>query len=971
MRRLFVVVLASCVSWSVPRSGSAAVTDYIGKPVASVRLVVEDHDTTDPALTQLVETAVGQPLSMLLVRESIVHLFSLGQFEDVRVDATLIGGRVALRYDLVPIHPVTKIRFTGDTQQPGIDESALRRAIADRFGATPPVGKTADLARVVTDALGELGYRRARLTPQVEISHSPEHAVVTFAIASGPRTTIHDITIDGTPSVAPEEFLRRLGLVRGGAFRRDELNQRIDRYIAERRSKGYYDAKVNASVRFVDEEQRADVTVKVNHGPHVRVVFVGDSLPSDVRSDLVPVEREGSVDEDLLEDSTSRIEEYFRNLGYRDAQAPHARETTDGELVITFRITRGPQYRVAQLEVTGNTALPIAEFESSLKLREGEPYSENRLDADAALIEDLYRRRGYASAKVQPTAAVQRTANAAAQVAVTVRLDVIEGARTIIDAIRIDGNERISEAELRSKVPLQTGTPFIGSQVVAARDAMLLEYTDRGYENASVTIDANYASDNSRVSLTFFVREGPQVFVDHVLIVGNVRTSDAAIARELQLKQGDPLSITKVNDSQRRLLGLGLFRRVRINELRHGDETLRDLLVTVEESPPSTIGYGFGGEGRFIQVREDAGGVAVQRLQIAPRSFLEYSRRNLFGTPRSINLFASVSVPLNQTTVSGGLPEYRFLGTYREPRLFNTATDGLLNVTVEQQIRSSFTYRRYIGTAQAARRLSGGLFVTGAYQLQRTELVTVNVDDVGSQFQLINRLFSPEPLRLSAFSASVIRDTRNDQANPAHGQYFSVNGQIDAVAIGSEVGFAKSFFRAQTFHELRHANGTVFAANASLGVASEFNGDVPIPEPERFFAGGDTTNRGFALDTLGVRHVPPDPGSDTIDGATGFPIGGNATVILNGELRVPVGSGVSVVGFVDTGNVFQRASQLNVSELRTAVGFGIRYQSPFGPLRVDLGFKTRLAQITCSSTDAAGPCFESRPALHISFGQAF
>lgn len=937
--------------------------------MASVRLVVEDHDTTDPALTQLVETLVGQPLSMLQVRESIVHLFSLGQFEDVRVDATLAAGRVALRYDLVPIHPVTKIRFSGDTHQPDIDEGALRRAIVDRFGATPPVGKAVDMARVVTDALGELGYRRARLTPQVEVSHAPEHATITFAIASGPRTTIHEIAIVGTPSVPPDDFLRRLGLTRGSVYRRDDLNQRMERYINERRSKGYYEAKVNASVRFVDDDQSADVTVTVNHGPHVRVVFEGDPLPSDVRTDLVPIEREGSADEDLLEDATARIEDYLRNLGYRDAKAPHTRETKDAELVITFRVTRGPQYRVAALEVTGNTAVPLSEFESSLRLREGEPYSETRLDADAALIEDLYRRRGFASAKVQPTPTVQPTPNDAAQRPVNVRLDVIEGARTFIDAITFDGNAKIAESDLRAKLSIQNGAPFIQSQVAAARDAIVLEYTDRGYENANVTVDARYAADNTRVSLTFIVREGPQVFVDHVLIVGNVRTSDAAITRELQLKQGDPLSITKVNDSQRRLLGLGLFRRVRIDELSHGDETHRDLLVKIEESPPNTIGYGFGGEGRFIQVREDATGVAVQRLQIAPRSFLEYSRRNLFGTPRSINLFASVSVPLNQTTVSGGLPEYRFLGTYREPRLFNTATDGLLNVTVEQQIRSSFTYRRYIGTAQAARRLSGGLFVTGAYQLQRTELVTVNVDDVGSQ--LINRLFSPEPLRLSAFSASVIRDTRNDQANPARGQYFSVNGQIDAVAIGSEVGFAKSFFRAQTFHELPHANGTVFAANASVGLASEFNSDVPIPEPERFFAGGDTTNRGFALDTLGVRHIPPDRGSDTIDGTTGFPIGGNATVVLNGELRVPVRGGVSVVGFLDTGNVFQRASQMNVTELRTAVGFGIRYQSPFGPLRVDLGFKTHLAQITCSSADATGPCFESRPALHISFGQAF
>ncbi|PYR47281.1 MAG: hypothetical protein DMF89_19365, partial [Acidobacteria bacterium] len=113
-----------------------------------------------------------------------------------------------------------------------------------------------------------------------------------------------------------------------------------------------------------------------------------------------------------------------------------------------------------------------------------------------------------------------------------------------------------------------------------------------------------------------------------------------------------------------------------------------------------------------------------------------------------------------------------------------------------------------------------------------------------------------------------------------------------------------------------------------------------------------------------------DAQSDTID-KNGFPIGGNATVILNGELRVPLSGGLSVVSFFDTGNVFQRVSQLNVTDLRNAVGFGVRYKSPFGPLRVDLGFKTHVETIPCKAESAAGPCFESRPALHISFGQAF
>jgi translocation and assembly module TamA len=267
------------------------------------------------------------------------------------------------------------------------------------------------------------------------------------------------------------------------------------------------------------------------------------------------------------------------------------------------------------------------------------------------------------------------------------------------------------------------------------------------------------------------------------------------------------------------------------------------------------------------------------------------------------------------------------------------------------------------------RRLTPALSITPSYQIQRTKLLTDNLTDESQP--LIARLFSKDPLRLSSFSTLLIHDRRDDAVSPTVGHYVSVNGQLAALAIGSQVGFAKSFITAQEFRTMPGSKGIVLAGNARLGVAREFDPDHPIPEPERFFAGGDTTVRGFALDTLGVRHDPTDLQRDTID-EKGFPIGGNATVILMAEARVPVHGSFSAVGFFDTGNVFQRLDQVSVTGLRSAVGFGVRYKSPFGPIRFDLGFKTHVEAIPCKA--GAQPddrCFESRPAVHISFGQAF
>jgi outer membrane protein insertion porin family len=170
------------------------------------------------------------------------------------------------------------------------------------------------------------------------------------------------------------------------------------------------------------------------------------------------------------------------------------------------------------------------------------------------------------------------------------------------------------------------------------------------------------------------------------------------------------------------------------------------------------------------------------------------------------------------------------------------------------------------------------------------------------------------------------------------------------------------------FRTLPKTRGIVFAASSRLGLAAGFPREVigadgtpqtvdELDASSRFYAGGDTTIRGFALDAVGVRHDPPQA-ADTID-PNGFSLGGNAVVILNGELRVPLRGGLQTAGFIDTGNVFQRVTTMDLSELRTAVGFGIRYKSPIGPIRVDLGFKVNRRPN------------EDRTAWFVTFGQAF
>jgi outer membrane protein assembly complex protein YaeT len=777
------------------------------------------------------------------------------------------------------------------------------------------------------------------------------------------------VEIVGVPTVSRAELLKRLGVAHGAPYQAEALNTRIEKYVEDRRSRGFYEARVSPAVRVSEDGRVADVTLNVAPGPHVRVVFAGDSLPSDRRAELVPVEREGSVDEDLLEDSSNRIEEFLKAQGYRDATAPHRRETKDGELVITFTVTRGQQSKVSAFDVSGNPSLALAELEPALRVHVGEPFSEARLEADVQMIEDLYHRRGFAAASVRTTTEIVTATPPPAQIPVAIHAVVTEGPQTTVDAVAFSGNQALTDEALRAQVRLRGGAPYVPGLVAVDRDAIQIAYQDLGYESATVEPRTLFSQNDTHATVTFAIREGPQVFVDHVLIVGNVRTSTSTISHELQVKSGDPFSLSAINDSQRRLAELGLFRRARITELRHGAESQRDLLVTVEEAPPTTVGYGGGVEGSKRVVNNSRPGeatVADEVFEVAPRAFFEIGRRNVFGKNRSLNFFSSIAVHPPHDNLAT-FTEYRLIGTYREPRLFDTAADAFVTATFEQQTRSSFNFARRGVSAALGRRLTREISAQAGYQLQRTEVFDEQLDP--NDVLLIDRIFPK--VRLSSFSASVVRDTRSDAVDPASGEYLSANGQLAARAIGSQVGFVKSFFTAQAFRAIPHTSRVVFAASARFGLADGFvheefdeNGLVipgvlieDLPQSERFYAGGDTTIRGFALDRVGTRHLPPER-ADTLTEDL-LPVGGNGLVIFNAELRAPVSGGLGVVGFLDTGNVFARVSNIDFAELRSAVGGGVRYKSPFGPIRLDIGFKVNRQP------------GEALTAWFVSFGQAF
>ena len=991
----------ACIAMVLAIATTAA-AQHLGRPITDVRVEIAGLPVADANVLSLIETRVGEPLAARSVRNTIDHLVGLGRFEDVRVLTEPASQGVALRWQLTPVRRISKITVTGNAVLPA---SAIRTELEDRHGALPSTNRVADMVATLQAYYADRGLPKAAILPRVqEEDPMPERVELVLSIDAGDRVTVGAASVTGTLLEPASQVLAALNLQVGRPYDRPAIDARISAYEESLRERGYYEARVRPSSVAAEDGRTVSVTVTVDSGPHVSLVFAGDQPPDDVE-DLVPIRSERSVDQDLLEDASVAIENALREQGYRAAQAPYARQEKGNELVITFTITRGPLHRLESIDFAGNATLDRSAIAPLLQIKPGDPFVQARIGVIAAAMTELYRVRGFTQVEVTPDIQVLPEATAGRVDAgvryrpVAVRFDIIEGPPTIVSSVEIEGAAAIPAAELKALLGLAADRPFYRPQLSVDRDSIERIYRARGYKNVSVVSQLAFADNQQSVALTWMVREGDQITIDRVLINGNSRIATELIQNELTIKAGSPMSDDAMIESQRRLAELGLFRRVRITELPRSGSLRRDVLVDVEEAATTTIDYGGGFEVSGIGERDEDGN-AVDAVDFGPRGFLGISRRNLWGKNRSVTLFGRVTLRRDREDETPaeesrgyGFPDYRGLFTFREPRAFGTTGDAQFTAFVEQARRTSFDFNRKGVTADYARRI-GAFTVTGRYTFDYTKVFDerISLDDQ----LLIDRLF-PQ-VRLSKFSGGVLRDSRDDVLDPQRGAVIGVDTSVATKRFGSEVGFLKSFAQGFIYRRLP-GRGWVLAAGARLGVAVGFSQDVPpvleiarfggqardgagnslprrslgevgraidraelfpteireVPASERFFAGGDTTVRGFALDRLGA--------AATLD-PQGFPKGGNGLTVFNLEMRAPYWKAFQFVWFLDAGNVFRDATDIRLDELRASSGVGFRYRSPIGPLRVDWGWKlsTRLL-------DGGGR--ERSNVLHISLGQAF
>ena len=949
----------------------ALAQDAVGQPIVEVVIEQEGQIVTDPLIRGLIETTVGEPLSMRDVRETEEHLSNLRRFDDIQVRAEPASGGVRLRYVLVPLHPVDRVEFRGTL---GVSEGDLRRVVTERLGRVPAASRAGEAA----DALGLLyrqrGYPGAQITPRVEETHDPDRATLVFEIVAGRRARIAEVRITPVDAREADTLIGVPDIRVGDFYDADDVNAALREWEERLKEQGFYEARASVGPILADD---AHLIISVARGPRVIVAFTGDPVPEDERERLVPVRAEGSADEDLLEDAKIALERYLQAQGYRDATANYLRnEEKPGELTVTFDVKRGPRYTVDAVRLTGSEGVPTPELQKILQIAPRDLFVRTRLTASVRAIQNLYVSRGYTRAKVDPREAVLPPDRAGdPERRIDVDLAITEGPRTAVRAVAFTGHTVVSESVLRSMIAPVPGRPFSQAEVVLGRDRIDLEYQNLGYERVDVQAMVTLSDDDTAADIRYTIVEGEQSIVAHVIVVGNDRTSLATIRNELVFREGGPLGAAALIDSRARLVDLGLFRRVDIQPLPLTSESRRDVLIQIEEADPTTFDFGGGVELGF-RARPGDDGLPEDRLELAPRGSLGIGRRNLWGKNRSVNLFTRVSLRSTDVVVSQDVPplleatptqsnpgfnEFRVVGTFREPRVLWSGAELVITGIVEQAVRTTFNFSRRIARAELGWRLTSGISVTSRYSFERNKLFDVFLDEDQNPV-LLDKLF-PQ-VRISKFAGSFIRDTRDDLLDPSRGTSILADADVAARAIGSQVGFVRTFIQAFFYKQLPTARRIIAAFGARAGVARGFVRPAPpdvggevddLPASERFFTGGDGSVRGFSLDRLA---------NEATISSTGFPVGGNGVIVLNGELRVNV-IGLQAVGFVDAGNVYRRATDIDFTDLRPAVGIGLRFAfRGVGPLRLDWGFNLDRRELVPGSRERGN-------VFHVSLGQAF
>jgi outer membrane protein assembly complex protein YaeT len=975
---------------------------FVGLTVRSISFEGVTADRLTRVTGRLPQT-VGRPLSSDDLRGSLRELFATGLYDNVEVighrepDGVALIFRGAPRTFIGTSSVYGAIGLTINTQ--------LERASQLNPGTRFTQDKMDRAFEQMRETLAENGYYQPIIDPTLTPHPEDQLIDIVFHVTSGPHARVGKIAVTGDTGLSVEEFRRYAHLRTGAHVDHDTVNRALDGVLKHYQSQDRLEADVKLESSQYDSATHAvNYRFAASRGPVVKVMVDGVKIGDERIKRLIPVYEEGAVDEDLLNEGNRRLRDYYQRLGYFDVRVTHDRQSPDLSLVsILYHVALGPRRRVEQVRIAGNRYFDTATLKELLSVHAADTldrhgaYSQSLVAGDIAALQSVYQNNGFANVKVTAststpetieddtrplTAGQQSAGSGTAPLAVTYHID--EGEQVRVGAVTIEGNEHIAADALTPMLNTTAGQLLSPQNLAGDRDTLVTAYLSHGFDQVEVTVTQKIEdADPHKVDVNFHVDEGEQIFVRKVLLTGLHYTHPGTVQRAITIHAGDPLDQTAILDTQRNLYNYALFNEVNTaiqNPL--GGEPEKTVMLQFTEARRWTLTYGFGFEAQTGQPQNNcagarAGGIPCNpngKTGVSPRVIADITRNSLFGREQSASLQGTY-----------GLLEQNIELLYQIPHFEGAQNFGF-------SFSGGYANSEDVATYVASR-ISGGFRFTQNFLTPGSFLSKANTFVYEINFRRVkvaSDTLQVYPGEISALATATrvggpsftwIRDTRDQPMDARRGTYTSFQEFLSDRYFGAQAEFNRIDVTNSSYYAFDKGK-FVLARDTRYGQIRSFGAGSSelIPLPERLYAGGPTSLRGFPFNAAG----PRDP-------ETGFPIGGAGALIESTELRLPpptlpfFGNSLSFVLFHEMGNVFTNAGDAWISAIRIhqpdrdlckvltppttnpdgtvappsptgpitstgqqgqcsfnyfshAPGIGLRYHTPVGPIRLDFSY---------------------------------
>lgn len=922
---------------------------YEGQNVVSIEMAGRP-DLDQQKLLPLLVQREGQPFSQEKVNQSIAALKSSGQVKEVQIEIRPQADGVRV---LLVCQPAI---YFGLFTFPGAEgRFAYSRLL--QVSDYPPRGaySPVDIQRAqasLAKFFQQEGYFESEVKSEIQTDTVHELVNVVFHVDLNRHAKFGKVILKGAP---PEEEQRLQDALKSWRARVRGLSVRTGKSYSLKRiqnttqylesqliSHDYLGSRVQMTgAEYDPATHRADIQFEVTPGARAHVIVQGSHLWARTKRKLLPIYQIAGLDPELIQESRENLISHFQAKGFFDVAVQSDVQPAANGQTILFRIIKGPRHKVTEVEIVGNQGLSDGQLQGRVKVQKGwfffshGAFSQRLVKTSVDNLKRVYQAAGFSTVTVTPE--IKRSGG---NIAVAFRVN--EGPQDIVEALHVVGNNTVPLSALAPQgLKVTEGQPYSTKKVDEDRSQIGAQYLRMGYLNSNIRIIARpVGKDSHRLDVTYTISEGPKVILGSVITLGAKVTRQSLVDKTVHLKTEEPLQEDELLSAEGRLYNLGIFDWAEIDPRRQiTTQSEEDVLVKLHESRRNDIKYGFGFEVVNRGGSIPSGTIALPGLPPVglpsnfktsettfwgPRATFQYTRNNFRGLGETLT-FAALGARLVQ----------RGSASYANPHFIGTNWGSNLTLSGERNSENPiFTSRIGDFGFQLERLLDekATKTLTLRYDYRQTALTNLLIPDLVSPLD--------QHVRLSTLSGTFVRDTRDQPLDAHKGMYQTVELGINPTALGSSVNFAR--LRAQQAYYKGVGKGIIWANSLRIGVEQEFAGSR-VPVSELFFSGGGSTLRGFPLNGAGPQRSVQVCGNPSDPSTCAFirvPTGGRELFILNSEFRipVPVKKGLSVVGFYDGGNVFEHVGFRDFgSNYTNSLGVGLRYATPIGPVRIDIG----------------------------------